>query len=214
MTTRAACFSVMRIVAPGQRRVHQKTHETLALASASAWLSLSMRRVSGVVLIFFTSLCGRPPHNSTAAFIAFQQIFLFIENRERVTFQCKHAGSEPVANFHLQSPGRSTMVHKLNINRNKKSKSRENHCANNAMANWAKIAQTRLLKWPYANVRLVCAARSLRIHAEQRHDNEAGTAGVNKKRHWLKTAKRKSFFFFFSNPKSKLNLPLGFFMKS
>lgn len=63
MTTRAACFSVMRIVAPGQRRVHQKTHETLALASASAWLPLSMRRVSGVVLIFFTSLCGRPPHN-------------------------------------------------------------------------------------------------------------------------------------------------------
>lgn len=81
------------------------------------------------------------------------------------------------------------------------------------MANWAKIAQTRLLKWPYANVRLVCAARSLRIHAEQRHDNEAGAAGVNKKRRWLKTAKRKSFFFF-SNPKFKLNLPLGFFMKS
>lgn len=108
------------------------------------------------------------------------------------------AGSEPVANFHLQSPGRSTVVHELNINRNKKSKSRENHCANNAMANWAKIAQTRLLKWPYANVRLVCAARSLRIHAEQGHDNEAGAAGVNKKRRWLKTAKRKSFYFFLS----------------
>lgn len=82
MTTRAACFSVMRIVAPGQRRVHQKTHETLALASTSAWLSLSMRRVSGISLIFFTSLCGRPRHNSTAAFIAFQQIFFYLSKTE------------------------------------------------------------------------------------------------------------------------------------
>lgn len=96
--------------------------ETLALVSTSAWLSLFMHPISGVVLISFMSLCGRPRHNLTAPFIVSQQIYLFIENKECVTFQCKQAGSEPVANFHLQSPGRSTTMHKLNINRNKKIK--------------------------------------------------------------------------------------------
>lgn len=41
-TTRAAYLSVMRIVAAGQRRVHQTTHETLAFVLSRACPSLCL----------------------------------------------------------------------------------------------------------------------------------------------------------------------------